>query len=296
MKALIDGDVIVYQAGFASDQTSYTCPDVFNFQYKKDAVAHCNEKGLIIANIDKHVVAEPVEFCLSSVKKMIKGMMKKIDANEYAIFLTGKGNFREKIFTDYKANRDRSHRPIHYEAIREYLLTVWKADEVIGVEADDAMGWAQWKDLQVTGNDQLSGESCICTIDKDLNQIPGWHFNWQLDGGEGMMYWVDPEQANRYFFEQWLMGDAADNIPGITKVGAVTANNLLNMLEDKVHPKLPTAKQYYEYVTDLWTARMPSTAPSMVHIIGDLLWMQRAPGEMWHEHLELAAERRTHEA
>jgi len=299
MKALIDGDVIVYQGGFASDQTKYSCPDGFTCKYKKDAVTHCVDNGLVVALIEKTVTAEPVEYCLSSIKKMIKGICDSVDADDYTTFLTGKGNFREKIYTEYKANRDRTHRPTHYTAIREYLLNFHNGDEVVGVEADDAMGWHQYKDIILTKGDQLDGESCICTIDKDLNQIPGWHYNWRADDGEGSMYWIDPEEANRFFFQQWLVGDQADNIPGIKGMGDKTAIKYLGKHLGNGQPEAgipyPTSREYYACVRKAWTDMMPQCSMKYMHMIGDLLWMQRNPGETWDMYLGLMNERKAYE-
>jgi len=46
MIALIDGDIVVYSAGFANVERSYTTEDGAVFRYKKEAVAHCKDKGL----------------------------------------------------------------------------------------------------------------------------------------------------------------------------------------------------------------------------------------------------------
>lgn len=293
MRALIDGDVITYQAGFASDQTSYVAPDGTECRYMNDMKNYCKGKDISISTVTKKVRPEPLEYCLSSVKKMINGIKKAIDADDVLVLLSGKGNFREILYPEYKDNRDRSHRPIHYAEIRKYLIDTWKADEVIGVEADDAMGWHQYKDLIVSKGDMLSGESCICTIDKDLNQIPGWHYNWRHDDGEGSMFWIDPEQALRFFFEQWLSGDAADNIPGIPKVGEKTAQKLISELHHSLGG-YPTAKQYYTFIQSTYSKRNPVN-PKFVNMIGDLLWMQRNPGETWDMHLNLTAERKDYE-
>ncbi len=288
MKALIDGDVIVYQAGFASDQTSYLCADGYETKYKKDAVQYSKVNGCNVNAIIKNVVPEPLEYCLSSVKKMIGGIKNSIDADSHLVLLTGKGNFRHTIYPQYKANRDKAHRPHHYDAIREYLKDTWKADEVTGVEADDALGWHQFKDLSVNGDGVFDAESCVCTIDKDLNQIPGWHYNWRSDDGNGQMYWVTPAQSIRFFFEQWLTGDSADNIPGIKGVGEKTARKLLNA---EFGTTDATPLEYYYFVRKQYHKKSPSVTDKFFHTIGDLLWMQRHPGETWDQYLELTTQR-----
>lgn len=57
------------------------------------------------------------------------------------IYLTGKGNFREKIAEQrgYKANRLDKVKPFHYENLKGYLIAVYGAQVYDGMEADDAM-------------------------------------------------------------------------------------------------------------------------------------------------------------
>lgn len=275
MRALVDGDVIVYAAGFASDKNTYTTPDHVPHRYKREATAHCKKYGLDPSKIVKGVQAEPLEHCLHSVKKMLNDIKNKIDATEVEVFLSGPGNYRDDMYKFYKANRDPSHKPIHYNEIKEYLRTVWKAQEVTGVEADDAMGWWQYREV-VSQPDVMMQETCICTIDKDLNMIPGWHYNWKADKGKGMMYPVSETEATLYFFKQWLTGDSADNIPGLGGIGDVTAERMLRSFGSTDPGPL------YEYVCEQYHKRGISTGT--LNTIGDLLWIQRSPMEMWDKH------------
>ena len=287
MLALVDGDVVTYQCGFASDQTIYTAPDGAEFQYKKEAVQHCLDHKLDENDIAKNVEPEPVEHCLHSVKIFINSMLHEIDADEKKIFLTGGGQRRVDIFPEYKANRDETHKPYWYSEIHQYLQETHGADMIIGEEADDAMAWHQWADKATRDGDQLGAETCICTIDKDLNMVPGFHYNWKANGGKGDLFWVDETVANRLFFEQWLSGDTADNIPGIPGVGPIKAQKILAGVGDD--PFL-----MYEKVINEWSGPpVVASAPACqsveeyVHLIGDLLWMQRVPGETWDQHFGL---------
>ena len=81
------------------------------------------------------------------------------------------------------------------------LVTQYKATVVNGYETDDALGIAQTK---------YDGQSRICSLDKDLLQVPGYHFNWVT----GMVRLVSPLQGLRAFYKQLVLGDKTDNIPG----------------------------------------------------------------------------------
>jgi len=206
---LIDGDIICYQAGHASDIREYHVGGMI-FKYMKDAKKEA-EKYTPIAGILKTIEPEPIEHCLNSVKKMIMGIIEKTDSEEHEIYITDdvkEHNFRHQLFSDYKANRDKASRPLWYKEIRKYMIDVWGAQIITGSEADDALGCMQSAHSNVY---PLNAETCICTIDKDLTMIKGWHYNWNKDN----MYWVEQEEADKFFWKQMLTGDTSDNIPGI---------------------------------------------------------------------------------
>lgn len=283
MKNLIDADVVTYQAGFASDQVEYHVGRA-SFQYKKDANKYADSVSFPRERIIKKVEHEPVEHCLNSVKKMIEKMQESTEATEKVVLLSGPANFRFDIFPDYKISRAHAPKPHHYEAIHDYLIKHHGADKIVGVEADDAMGWHQWADFEACGGDPLASETCICTIDKDLNMIPGWHHNFNWKEPKPVMYWITLEEANQWFFQQWLTGDKADDIPGIRGVGEKTAQKILaDVPKNNLDMYNEVMRRYNTF---------GKFDPTMVHTIGDLLWMQRDPGDTWDKHLGLVDERR----
>ena len=81
------------------------------------------------------------------------------------------------------------------------LVTQYKSTVVNNYETDDALGIAQTK---------YDGNSRICSLDKDLLQISGSHFNWVT----GVNRMVSPLDGLRAFYKQLILGDRTDNIPG----------------------------------------------------------------------------------
>ena len=109
MKALIDGDILVYRIGFASENESESI-----------AMARCSEfiEDLILFN----------------------------GFGEYQGYLTGKKNFRNEIAVTapYKGNR-KSAKPKHYQLLRDYMEAAWDFIMIEYQEADDAIGIAAYE-------------------------------------------------------------------------------------------------------------------------------------------------------
>ena len=134
----------------------------------------------------------------------------------WSLHLTGKRNFRDEIAVTrpYKGNRKGTKKPTHYQAIRDYLAWSWDATIWDGMEADDAVA------IEAT---ELGDKGVIVSLDKDLDQVVGHHFNF----AKGLHYYVDEETAKFNFYKQFLTGDAVDNIEGVRGIGDKRATKLL---------------------------------------------------------------------
>jgi DNA polymerase-1 len=170
-------------------------------------------------------VEQRIEFSMNQI-------LSQSNATQYDVYLTGNNNFRKKINPEYKANRKDKERPEHLNYARDVLTNIWGAMVCNGYEADDALGISQ---------DKENGTTIICTIDKDLDQIPGLHFNWV----RGEMYEVSELEGLQFFYKQVLIGDRADNIIGVPGIGPVKAHKLISplTLEEDMYK---TVKQLYD--------------------------------------------------
>jgi len=127
-------------------------------------------------------------------------------------FLTeGAANYRNTaaVTFKYKANRSGTEKPKWYKKIRAYLEQHWLCQIMIGIEADDALAISQEYFLSL-------GINCVmATLDKDLDQVVGWKYNWKnLEKG---LYYVDEEAAHYALWKQVITGDVGtDNIPGLS--------------------------------------------------------------------------------
>lgn len=216
MKCLIDGDIVSYAAGFANVQRVYVTPDMEEFKYKKEAVAHCTEKGLDPSNIEKRTTPDEPQFAFANAKKIIRKCLEACDTEEYEIYLSGSESFRKDLDSTYKAHRKEDGKPPQHEEIMQYLIDHHGAIvSHSGMEADDFLGMAAGED------------TVICSLDKDLDQIAGYHYNWRDDN----KYFISSDEADLWFWMQMLIGDTADNVQGVYGIGPVKAYRLLSGVE-----------------------------------------------------------------
>lgn len=165
---------------------------------------------------------EPYIAC-ARANTMVEEILLATGATEYKVFISGEKNFRYDVYPEYKANRLNAKRPKWEKDVKAYLEINWDAERSEGCEADDLMGLTQ-----VSAQKQ-GKESCIATIDKDLDQIPGWHYNFV----KKEKYFITPEQALIHFYYQCLVGDTADGIKGVPGIGPKKASRILSQCESE---------------------------------------------------------------
>jgi hypothetical protein len=104
-------------------------------------------------------------------------------------------------------------------------------------------------------------------VDKDLLQIPGWHFNPSKD----LEKYVNDFDAYYSFCTQLLTGDRTDNIPGLVGVGPKKAEKTLKDAKTKEELLQTVFEKYQEcgHTLEYFTEQ------------GQLLWLRRSEGEIW---------------
>lgn len=212
------------------------------------------EHALIDADILNYRIGfatnnEPEEVAIRTMATFLEDLL-IIDLPQvqtWELHLTGKTNFRNDVAVTvpYKGNR-KSEKPVHYHLLREYLQLSWGATVSQNMEADDMLA------IRAT---ELGESSVIVSLDKDLDQVAGWHYNFV----KRTMYHVTPEQGLLRFYMQMLTGDRVDNIAGVRGIG------------DKKAEKLLTGKTEHE----MWDVCVELLGAERAEENGHLLYMLR---------------------
>lgn len=164
------------------------------------------------------------------VLNMLKSLISQVQPTHIAVVFDAKGKtFRDEMFEQYK-----SHRPPMPDDLRKQIQPLHDMIRALGipllvvegVEADDVIGTLA---LQAS---HLGKKVLISTGDKDMAQLVDDNImlintmNNSLLDREGVIekYGIPPELIIDYLA---LMGDSADNIPGVAGVGEKTALGLL---------------------------------------------------------------------
>ena len=171
---------------------------------------------------------ESEEFAIAALDETLYSILEDVQPDYHCIYLTDTLSFRKDLAPFYKANRTQP-RPAHYDALRGHLEDVWCAETVSYLEGDDLCSLN-------TVNTEEHG-SVIVHVDKDLNMIPGSHFN----PTKREFYTITNYHAMWWFYTQMLTGDRTDNIPPVRRgMGPVTAESLL--------AKCKTEREFYDVV------------------------------------------------
>jgi 5'-3' exonuclease len=129
------------------------------------------------------------------------------------IFIGGKGNFRYKIFPEYKANRKDVVKSPLLPFIKEYMIEELKAIESHGGEADDYI---------IDGISECSGNCVVSSIDKDVlyhsPNIPLYDYRGYNDV-LGEFKSISTNQSRLARATQLVTGDSTDGVPGAKGVG-----------------------------------------------------------------------------
>ena len=248
MQPLVDGDVLRYEVGFAAE-------------------AGWQNEG-----------PPPFDYVEEILRSRIDNICGVVGATAPPIlYLTGKHNFREQLATRQPYKDRPSNKPWHFANITAYMKGNYDVRIQDGLEADDLMAIEQTRRML---GDEV--ESIICTRDKDLRAVPGWHYGWELGNQPQFGPFLTDEighislSADRksikgtgllFFYSQCLTGDRTDSILGVEGLGPVKAFELLKGIK--------TSDEAFKAVREAYKAVYGDDGDRFLLESGRLLWMTR---------------------
>ncbi|WCA46217.1 5'-3' exonuclease [Caulobacter phage DCM] len=173
----------------------------------------------------------------------------------------------------YQGQRDPGRKPANYAYIRKRLLDEatgpWQTKNWLTREADDGIGACALYALTTP-----VGYAAIATADKDMRMLPGLHIDWTKPeiitrvkpGAYDVIGDNFKQYGLKFFWLQMLMGDGADNCPGLpqyryidpkkgevkfAKVGEKTAEKLLEDCKNTQEAYLTVSQLYFEAYTPM---------------------------------------------
>ena len=187
---IVDGDIVAYKSAIQSEVDTHWGNGFWTL--------HAEETQ------GKYLVVSEIE-----------DLKEKLGADKVIVALTDKNNFRKDVLPTYKDNRKQKRKPILLSPLRKFLIDEYQAVIYPNLEADDVMG--------ILATKPTKGErKIICSIDKDLRQIPG-----HLYDGESLTKHTK-KHCDWWHMVQTLTGDAVDGFSGCPSVGKVTAQKILS--------------------------------------------------------------------
>ena len=189
MELLVDGDIVLYQCATVNQE---------EFVWDEDTTS----ESLDLENAK-------LEFDAS-----IASLIDKTKTTQAIICFSDSPCFRYDVLPSYKHNRVDIEKPKLYYDLRDYALSEYTCKVKPKLEADDVLG------ILATLRPH---KYVVASIDKDLMQIPGVHYNWKHNERKV----ITPAEGDYWFYTQILTGDPTDGYSGCPGIGPKRAERAL---------------------------------------------------------------------
>lgn len=197
--ALVDADILAYQAAAAAEQPIQWDDDLWTLHaFEGEGARRFDE--------------------------MLDNITKAVEADKVVLALSDSENWRKGVLPSYKSKRAATRKPMLLKHLKDRALDKYEAFLRPTLEGDDCLG--------ILSTMKKTGDSIICSLDKDFKTIPGRHYNF----GRKEFFDVTLQQADYWHMMQTLTGDTTDGYSGCPSIGPKTAEKiLLAALDEGLH-------------------------------------------------------------
>ncbi len=228
---------------------------------------------------DRDDLIPPWDYVRKLLHQRINWIVEETKSDSYTLYITEGETFRFNLAVTkpYKSSRS-DNKPWHFRNLTVHMRDVLPTKVITHIEADDALAIDHLKDDE---------ETVLCSRDKDLRQVPGLFYSWEL--GEQPSF--GPVEISKvgdlellqsstkklrgtglaFFCAQCLTGDPVDNVPGLPKCGPVAAYAALEGIEDGIELLRKVEELYEQKHGNGWEDHLLEQ--------GRLLWMTRRLNE-----------------
>lgn len=285
MRSLIDGDILLYEIGFASQKTTTVAGETIVEPIDWELCKQSFDNRIATIQGEVEATEPPLIFFEGNVHVLKQVNRLRKLTKEAPI--ESKPNFRDKIAItkEYKGNR-KAPKPFHYRNLIAHALATYDCHIVSeGMETDDALC------IYATQATRRGEDVIICSRDKDVRQYEGNHYSWECGKQnaigplkvEGLGTLVNKNEGKydsrtnkplplkvfgtgkKFFYYQLLTGDSVDNIIGVMGRGPAFSYNLLKDLDNE--------RKLYEYVAEVYVKTWGDEWEAKMQEMIDLLWI-----------------------
>lgn len=218
---------------------------------------------------------EPPRVIFNRWDKWYNSLKNNLDAEKIQLYIHKEGNIKlnkQGVIT-YKRKRNlesSTPRSPYMKDLKEYIFNFCpNVIMVTNEEVDDHVSCEYMRSCK-------EGD-ILCHIDKDLDMIPGVHYNFD----NNTYYEIDEIEAFRNFCMQVLMGDASDGVPGLYRVGETKAKNILKDCKIKSDMFDLVLCQYNEMLSGLH----PDVRRIILHDTCTMLWIKRSEYNNYYDYI-----------
>lgn len=172
-------------------------------------------------------------------------------------FSGSKGNFRKLITSDYKANRKAVDLPPLLNEMHDYVKDQYDSVWGHGIETDDIVA-RYWFELS---NEIGRNNVMIISLDKDYKQYPALIYNYHFKHQKILD--ISEEEAMYNFYEQFIIGDSADNVQYFKGKGKKFAEKYLADCDTKYQ----YTKKMYQLFKDKYKSKARQKYAECYHLL-----------------------------
>lgn len=237
------------------------------------------------------VNAEP-NIAYSTIDAKLDTIVRAGGCDDFLIIIEGPGNFRldrESKFVQYKASRP--EKPLLFHKCKEFIKSKYRHNLLMATdrETDDEVCIRSWESynssLRYKSKDEANYIIAYCDKDIPANGR-GWMLNYKkLEDG---IFWNDGFTQSYNFAIQCLMGDNADEIPGVEvltpevkKKYGIRTHGVGKATAEKILAGCTTELELHQRVVECYSTSHPEDWKQRLDDNAFFLYLLRSETDKW---------------